>query len=307
MRRSHVYWSLGGLTALLVGYAVCHAFPYEPARKPTPPTRAIPESPECDLAFPAPATKPVARTTEVKAPAAPSTTPGCCAVTFTAAAPVSKEPNVYDLLAKLEALKAKQDALDAEVRETHALLNEKFRTLQMRMAKVGAGVPMTYPAPVYQPAPVPPTTCPAPDAPAATSSYDAGPPDNPKGKKRPERGPSPAPTPPASTPKTGLSISGPIKREQPACRHSRIPSPVLQRGEAGVSSSRRHRPVMRPSRTWEVRYSGEIWCSLTRSRRRSTCSSVAEATRSASPGSCSRSRSTRKSRRKGGLSVPSRR
>jgi hypothetical protein len=211
MRCSHVYWSLGGLTALLVGYAVCHAFPSEPARKPTPPTRAIPESPECDLAFPAPAAKPVAL-------AAPSTTPGCCAVTFTAAAPVSKEPNVYDLLAKLEALKAKQDALDAEVRETHALLNEKFRTLQMRMAKVGAGVPMTYPAPVYQPAPVPPTTCPAPDAPAkpsaaacelpapaATPAYDAGPPDNPKGKKRPERGPSPAPTPPAPAPKTGLS------------------------------------------------------------------------------------------------------
>jgi hypothetical protein len=234
MRRSHVYWSLGGLTALLIGYAVCHAFPYEPAKKPTPPTRAIPESPECDLAFPAPATKPVARTTEVKAPAAPSTTPGCCAVMFTAAAPVSKEPNVYDLLSKLEALKAKQDALDAEVRETHALLNEKFRTLQMRMAKVGAGVPMTYPAPVYptptltpsyQPAPVPPTTCPAPNAPpppkplvpskpsagacelpAAPSAY-AGPPDNPKWKKQPERGPSPAApkTPPPVTPKTSLS------------------------------------------------------------------------------------------------------
>jgi hypothetical protein len=175
MRRSHVYWSLGGLAALLAGYAACHAFPYEPARKPTPPTRAVPAAPECDLACPAPATKPVARTTEVKAVA-----PACCAVTLTN---VAKDPNVYDLLAKLEALKAKQDALDSEVRETYALLNEKFRTLQMRMAKVGAGVPTPVTCPV--PAPVY-----APDAPP--SAYDAGPADNPKGKLRPERGPGPA-------------------------------------------------------------------------------------------------------------------
>ena len=57
------------------------------------------------------------------------------------AAPATKQPNIYDLLEKLEALKAKQNTLESEVRETRALLNEKFRTLQERVGKVGAGDP----------------------------------------------------------------------------------------------------------------------------------------------------------------------
>jgi hypothetical protein len=81
----------------------------------------------------------------------------CCAVTVkaTATAPATKNANVYDLLEKLEGLQAKKDALESEIRETRALLNEKFRTLQGRVGKANV-TPHGSP---YAPAVTPVTSC----------------------------------------------------------------------------------------------------------------------------------------------------
>lgn len=221
MRRSHVICSIGGLAALLAAVAVCQAYPPEPATTnkvtPTVPANAAPPLPGCALVCPASAAKADAApdccktkccASEAKAcapgccPTAPAAPPGASAVfkdakghvfvTGAAGFAPCQQPgcggeNVYTLLAKLEALKGKQEALDAEVRETYALLNEKFRTLQIRMAKAGAGVPTpvtygvpAYPvaSPVYAPAPAfdlpvvtpsaPPAVTPAPAADAPT-------------------------------------------------------------------------------------------------------------------------------------------
>jgi hypothetical protein len=73
-------------------------------------------------------------------------------------ATTTKQQNVYDLLEKLEGLQTKKDALESEIRETRALLNEKFRTLQERVGKANvtphsspcapAGTPVTSYEPV---------------------------------------------------------------------------------------------------------------------------------------------------------------
>jgi hypothetical protein len=68
---------------------------------------------------------------------------------------MSKQANVYDLLEKLEGLQAKKDVLESEIRETRALLNEKFRTLQERVGKANV-TPHGSP---YAPAVTPVTSC----------------------------------------------------------------------------------------------------------------------------------------------------
>jgi hypothetical protein len=118
----------------------------------------------------------------------------CCAVTVkaTVAAPATKQANVYDLLEKLDALKAKQDALESEVRETRALLNEKFRTLQERVSKASMppnGSPYA-PAITYGFAEVPVTTAvPAPYV--CVPAQPVGTPVAPTTCLPPERGPDP--------------------------------------------------------------------------------------------------------------------
>src|SRR5262245_54280419 len=131
MKRTSLFFCIGGLAALLAIAAVCHA--YQAA--------TVPASPPCEPTA-APHTKATpccGKQADPLVSGKPCCQSACCAVA--AKAPAAKQPNVYDLLEKLEALKAKQDALESEVRETRALLNEKFRTLQERVGKAGAGLP----------------------------------------------------------------------------------------------------------------------------------------------------------------------
>ena len=135
MKRTSLLFGIGGLATLLANAAVCHAYQ----------ATAVPASLPCE---PTPATHTKAtpccgKQADPLVSGKPCCQAACCAVAAKAAAasPAAKQPNVYDLLEKLEALKAKQDALESEVRETRALLNEKFRTLQERVGKVGVGGP----------------------------------------------------------------------------------------------------------------------------------------------------------------------
>src|SRR5262245_49854144 len=144
MKRTSLFFGIGGLAALLAIAAVCHAYQATTA----------PASPPCEPT-PAPHTKATpccGKQADPLVSGKPCCQAACRAVAAKAAAasPLAKQPNVYDLLEKLEALKAKQDALESEVRETRALLNEKFRTLQERMGKVGAGVPPHAPPAVTE-------------------------------------------------------------------------------------------------------------------------------------------------------------
>jgi hypothetical protein len=148
MKRTCTFFGVGGLIALFAVAAVCQGYQANPPAA----TSVVPSSPPFDSP-PARQTGPTTAPGSGKTadPLVPQKTgsvlscckgpaPSCCAVPGTAT-PAARHPNVYDLLEKLEALKAKQNALESEVRETRALLNEKFRTLQERMGKVGAGLP----------------------------------------------------------------------------------------------------------------------------------------------------------------------
>jgi hypothetical protein len=107
---------------------------------------------------PTPATKGVAQCYPVNTtatvpgccnPKAPKTAAPCCCIgtgtlTFTTAvAPPAKQPSLEDLLEKLEALEAKQAALDEEVKATRALVSLKFKAVVEKVNKLGASNPTT--------------------------------------------------------------------------------------------------------------------------------------------------------------------
>lgn len=124
MKRVCTICGICGVTAIFAVTALCQNFDVPPPPPNTPP----PETHAAKLAAPYPAP----RSGKQAKPSHPV-----------------KELNVYELVEKLEALKARQEALDAEARETRALLNERFRTLQDRVGKATFALtpPMGYPAP----------------------------------------------------------------------------------------------------------------------------------------------------------------
>jgi hypothetical protein len=172
MRRSHVLCSLGGLAALLAVAAVCYGYP-QPAPKPP----VLDDHPAPCIPGPTPEEKPravpSARTSAHPPVAHPDLTPwapptkptfvpsyatvaDCPAPAYrlptaavTSAAP-AKAGTVYDLVERVESLKAKREAIDQELRETQALLREKFNALQERVGKADPRLPpAAEPAPQY--------------------------------------------------------------------------------------------------------------------------------------------------------------
>jgi hypothetical protein len=132
MKRIYLFCGVGCVVALLAVTALSQGF------------QGVPANPEADFSartVPPPAEAPRARNSN----SPPRKADPFVAAPDDASLQAKKQTgNVYELLEKLEALKAKKDALESEIRETRALLGEKFRTLQERVAK--AGMPPHGPA-----------------------------------------------------------------------------------------------------------------------------------------------------------------
>lgn len=79
--------------------------------------------------------------------------------TVSAPAPATK-PTVEDSLSKLEALKARKDAIEAEIRKEQEALKALLKAQQERLNKVGMGP--AVPVPPTPPAPPPSTPVPGP-------------------------------------------------------------------------------------------------------------------------------------------------
>ncbi len=125
MKRIYLFGGVGCFVALFAVTAFSQGF------------QGVPANPEAD--FTARSLPPQKSDSPTAKNAAVASKPCCrtaeCALAVKATAVASKQQDVYYLLEKLEALKAKQDALESEIRETRALLGEKFRRLQERVGK----------------------------------------------------------------------------------------------------------------------------------------------------------------------------
>ncbi len=119
MRRTRIFCGIGGLIALLGISAACQGY-QQSAPAPAPAYSATP-----------PPVDPLDQKQAVSTP------------------PSAKPIGVDDLLDKLEALKAKREAIEREEKATHALLKAKIKVQQERMGKLGVG----NPGPDVQPPP----------------------------------------------------------------------------------------------------------------------------------------------------------
>ncbi len=108
MRRTHIFCGIGGLIALLAIRAACQGYQ---------------------------------QSAPVPAPAYSATPPPVDSLPPTQGPPSAKPMGVDDLLDKLEALKAKREAIEREEKATHTLLKARIKVQHERMGKLGVGNP----------------------------------------------------------------------------------------------------------------------------------------------------------------------